>query len=193
MRSKPKAAKPAKVDRRLAAADLKTARETHARMIALTKRLTTAAAQIKAGSLTSTAALDSRIGKALRADLEEQGPAVRRRYLRQRSATGSTTVASKVQDDTTQRRHALSYWLTADSFIRSESTLAIVRDASFADVAGRPEGCIAANSLAVLHVYDFNRLLQAKGIAVCRAADRAGCRPRAPAAKLHLDAHTRAA
>ena len=62
----------AKLDHQRAAADLKAAKEVHAKMVALTKQLDAAAAQIKAGKLTSTAALDKTIGKAQRADLERR-------------------------------------------------------------------------------------------------------------------------
>ena len=62
----------AKVDRQLAAADMKAARETHARMVALTKQLDTTAAQVKAGKVPTTAALDKTLGKASRADLERR-------------------------------------------------------------------------------------------------------------------------
>ena len=62
----------AKVDRQLAAADMKLARETHSRMVALTKKLDATAAQIKAGKLVSTAALDKTLNKAARADLERR-------------------------------------------------------------------------------------------------------------------------
>lgn len=60
------------IDRQRAAADLKLARETHTRMVALTRRLEAAAAQIKAGKVTTTAALDKTLDKAARADLERR-------------------------------------------------------------------------------------------------------------------------
>ncbi len=61
-----------KYDRQQAAADMKLARETHARMVALTKKLDAAAAQIKAGKLVTTAALDRILDKTARADLERR-------------------------------------------------------------------------------------------------------------------------
>lgn len=62
----------AKLDHQRAAADLKAAKEVHAKMVALTKQLDATAAQIKAGKLNSTAELDKTIGKAQRADLERR-------------------------------------------------------------------------------------------------------------------------
>lgn len=64
--------KVAKLDRQRAAADMKHARETHARMVALTKQLDATAAQVKAGKLPTTAALDKTLGKAARSDLERR-------------------------------------------------------------------------------------------------------------------------
>ena len=61
-----------KVDRQRAAADMKLARETHTRMLALTKKLDTMAAQIKAGKVVTVAALDKTLGKAARADMERR-------------------------------------------------------------------------------------------------------------------------
>lgn len=60
------------LDRHRAAADLKSAKDVHLKMTALTKQLDAAAAQIKAGKVTSTAQLDKIIGKAQRADLEHR-------------------------------------------------------------------------------------------------------------------------
>ena len=54
--------------------------------------------------------------------------------------------------------------LKAEAYIRGESTLAVVCDASFADVASRLEGSIVANDLVIVHVHDFGTLLRAKGI-----------------------------
>lgn len=62
----------AKVDSQLAAADMKLARDTHARMAALARKLDATALQIKAGKVTTTAALDKTIDKASRADLERR-------------------------------------------------------------------------------------------------------------------------
>jgi hypothetical protein len=61
-----------RVDRQRAAADMKLARETHTRMVALTKKLDATAAQIKAGKVVSTAALDKTLDKAARADMERR-------------------------------------------------------------------------------------------------------------------------
>lgn len=62
----------AKLDRQRAAADIKAAKEVHVKMTALTKQLDVAAAQIKAGKVSSTTALDRALGKAQRADLERR-------------------------------------------------------------------------------------------------------------------------
>lgn len=62
----------AKLDRLRAIADLKQARDTQARMVALTKRLDATAALIKAGKVPTTAALDKTLDKAARADLERR-------------------------------------------------------------------------------------------------------------------------
>ena len=62
----------ARLDRRRAAADLVAAKDAQAKMAALTGQLDATAAQIKAGKVTSTAALDKTIGKAQRADLERR-------------------------------------------------------------------------------------------------------------------------
>jgi hypothetical protein len=61
-----------RVDRQRAAADMKLARETHTRMVALTKKLDATAAQIKAGKVVSTVALDKTLDKAARADMERR-------------------------------------------------------------------------------------------------------------------------
>jgi hypothetical protein len=61
-----------KIDRQRAAADMKLARETHTKMVALTKKLDATAAQIKAGKVVTTAALDKTLGKAARADMERR-------------------------------------------------------------------------------------------------------------------------
>ena len=62
----------AKVDSQLAATAMKLARDTHARLVALAKKLDATALQIKAGKVTITAALDKIINKASRADLERR-------------------------------------------------------------------------------------------------------------------------
>jgi hypothetical protein len=61
-----------RVDRQRAAADMTLARETHARLRALTNRLDATAAQIRAGKLVTTVALDKILDKAARADLERR-------------------------------------------------------------------------------------------------------------------------
>lgn len=61
-----------RIDRQRAAADLKLARETHTRMVALAKQLDATAAQIKAGKVLTAAALDKTLGKSARADLERR-------------------------------------------------------------------------------------------------------------------------
>lgn len=62
----------AALDRQRATADLKHARDTHTRLVALTRKLETTADQIRAGKVTSTAALDKTLDKAARADLERR-------------------------------------------------------------------------------------------------------------------------
>ena len=62
----------AKLDRQRAAADLKSAKEVHGKMTALTKQLDATAAQIQAGKVSSTSALDKTFGRAQRADLERR-------------------------------------------------------------------------------------------------------------------------
>lgn len=61
-----------KIDRQRAVADKKLARETHARLAALAKKLDATAARIKAGRVVSTAALDKTLDKAARSDLERR-------------------------------------------------------------------------------------------------------------------------
>lgn len=55
--------------------------------------------------------------------------------------------------------------LKAESFLRRETTLAVVCAASFDEVAARLQGSLAANGLAVVHVHEFDRMLGAKGFA----------------------------
>ena len=54
--------------------------------------------------------------------------------------------------------------LKAEAYIRGESTLAVVCDAPFDEVAARLEGSILANDLVIVHMHDIGTLLQAKGI-----------------------------
>ena len=64
-----------------------------------------------------------------------------------------------------QHKDTMSFTLLkADSLIRGESTLAVVCDGDFDDVAARLEGGIAAKDLAIPQVHDVNRLLGAKRI-----------------------------
>ena len=62
----------ATLDRHRAAADIKLARETHARMVALVKKLDATAAQVQAGKVATIAQLDKTLDKAARADLERR-------------------------------------------------------------------------------------------------------------------------
>ena len=62
----------AAVDQHRAAADVKLARDTHTRMVALVRKLDATAAQVEARKLTSTAQLDKVFDKAARADLERR-------------------------------------------------------------------------------------------------------------------------
>lgn len=61
--------------------------------------------------------------------------------------------------------------LKADSFIRGESTLAVVCDEPLETVATRLEGSIVANGLTILHLHDLRQLLADNGIALAN-----GCR-----------------
>lgn len=56
--------------------------------------------------------------------------------------------------------------LKAESFIRGESTLAVLCDAAFEDVATRLEASLAAHGLAVVQVHEFDRLLGRTGLAI---------------------------
>ncbi len=69
---KAQADRAAQTDRQLAAADMKRARDTHARLVALSRKLDATAAHIKAGKVTTTAALDKTLNKAARADLDRR-------------------------------------------------------------------------------------------------------------------------
>lgn len=60
------------LDRQHAVADVRVARQSHARMVMLTKRLDAVAAQIRAGKVPTTATLDKVLGKAQRSDLERR-------------------------------------------------------------------------------------------------------------------------
>ncbi|MGQ3050784.1 MAG: DUF302 domain-containing protein [Roseateles sp.] len=54
--------------------------------------------------------------------------------------------------------------LKAEAYIKGESTLAVVCDAPFDDVAARLEGSILANDMLIVHMHDIGKLLQGKGI-----------------------------
>lgn len=54
--------------------------------------------------------------------------------------------------------------LKAEAYIRGESTLAVVCDAPFDEVAARLEGSILANAMVIVHMHDIGTLLQAQGI-----------------------------
>lgn len=125
-----------RIDRQRAAADMKLARETHARLVALTKRLDTMAAQIRAGKVITTAALDKTLGKAAHADLE-------RRWL-VTDVTGwypvadepqrhfSAAVASFAKKD---YKAAATEVRKADAYLRLESARAVGEAKKGLDVA----------------------------------------------------------
>lgn len=52
----------------------------------------------------------------------------------------------------------------AESITHDEGTLSVLCDRPFDDVAARLEGSIAANDLAILQVYDFDRLVEPGGL-----------------------------
>jgi uncharacterized protein (DUF302 family) len=51
--------------------------------------------------------------------------------------------------------------LKAESFIRGESTLSVVCEAAFDDVAARLEGSVVANGMAIVHCHDWGRWMPA--------------------------------
>ena len=55
--------------------------------------------------------------------------------------------------------------MKAGSFIRGESTLAVVCNSPFDEVAAQLEGSIAVNGLVLVQVHDIGRMLGAKGLA----------------------------
>lgn len=78
--------------------------------------------------------------------------------------------------------------LRAESFVRGESTLAVVCDAPFDDVAARLQGSLAANGVTVVHVHELDRMLAAKGFAIgirCRVYEV--CDARLAAQLLEVD------
>lgn len=60
------------LERERAAADMKLARDTHARLDALVKKIDASADQVRAGKLVTTAQLDKTIDRAARADLDRR-------------------------------------------------------------------------------------------------------------------------
>ena len=56
--------------------------------------------------------------------------------------------------------------LRAESFIRGETTLAVVCDQPFDEVGARLEESVSAHGLEVVHRHDLRGMLQAKGIAI---------------------------
>ena len=87
-----------------------------------------------------------------------------------------------------QREPASFEALKAASFIRGESTLSVVCERPFEEVALQLEGCIAANALGIVHVHDFGRLLRTTGMALdlqCRVYEV--CNPRLAAQLIALD------
>jgi hypothetical protein len=66
------AVRAAALDQQRAAADLKRAHDTQVRLMALTKKLDATAEAIKAGKVSTTAALDQILDQAARADLEQR-------------------------------------------------------------------------------------------------------------------------
>lgn len=88
-----------------------------------------------------------------------------------------------------QRKEPVSFdALKAEAFIRGESTLSVVCDRPFDEVAQRLEGSIVANDLGILQVHDFGRLLRARGMALehhCRVYEV--CNPRLAAQLIDID------
>lgn len=77
----------------------------------------------------------------------------------------------------------------ADSFIRGESTLAVVCEENFDGVAARLEGSLAANDMVILQVHDIAQLLGDKGFVLdmrCRVYEV--CNARLAAQLIALDA-----
>ncbi len=88
-----------------------------------------------------------------------------------------------------QRKESASFEaLKGEAFIRGESTLSVVCDRPFDEVALQLEGSIVANDLGILQVHDFGHLLQAKGMALehnCRVYEV--CNPRLAAQLIDID------
>ena len=88
-----------------------------------------------------------------------------------------------------QRKEPASFEaLKAEAFIRGESTLSVVCDRPFDEVALQLEGSIVANDLGILQVHDFGRLFQAKGMALehnCHVYEV--CNPRLAAQLIDID------
>ncbi len=68
--------------------------------------------------------------------------------------------------------------LKTDAFIRGETTLAVVSDKPFDEVALRLQASIAANEMTIVQVHDLGRMLEATGAGidvrcrVCEVIDR---------------------
>ena len=77
-----------------------------------------------------------------------------------------------------QRTDSELFKLKADAFIRGETTLAVVCDRPFDEVALRLEASIAANEMTIVQVHDLGRMLEPKGdgldvrCRVCEVVDR---------------------
>jgi uncharacterized protein (DUF302 family) len=88
-----------------------------------------------------------------------------------------------------QRKESASFEaLKAEAFIRGESTLSVVCDRPFDDVALQLGGSIVANDLGILQVHDFGRLLRAKGMSLeqnCRVYEV--CNARLAAQLIDID------
>jgi uncharacterized protein (DUF302 family) len=63
-----------------------------------------------------------------------------------------------------QQTDSASFELKADAFIRGETTLAVVCDKPFDEVALRLEAGVAANEMTIVQVHDLGRMLEAKGV-----------------------------
>ena len=61
-----------------------------------------------------------------------------------------------------QRTDNEPFELKADAFIRGETTLAVVCDKPFDDVALRLEASIAANEMTIVQVHDLGRIVDRK-------------------------------
>jgi uncharacterized protein (DUF302 family) len=77
-----------------------------------------------------------------------------------------------------QREGSGPFELKADAFIRGETTLAVVSDKPFDEVAMHLEASIAANEMTIVQMHDLGCLLMARGAGldirchVCEVVDR---------------------